>query len=137
MFSLTAAADEMVTKPSAHSVKATLDRLESALQEKGIKVAARWDHAAGGASVGMPLRPIEVIIFGNPKLGTPLMQSNPRIGVDLPLKVLAWEDDAGKVWIGYTAPKALGERYDIKDRDEVIKQITGALDALTTRAASK
>jgi uncharacterized protein (DUF302 family) len=77
---------------------------------------------------------MEVLIFGNPKLGTPLMQSNPRAGVDLPLKVLAWEDDKGQVWIGYTKPDALAARYDIHNQGEVIKKITGALDGLTNQA---
>jgi uncharacterized protein (DUF302 family) len=124
----------MITKKSSHSVKVTLDRLEAALKEKGITVAVRWDHAGAAKGVGMPLRPMEVLIFGNPKLGTPLMQSNPRAGVDLPLKVLAWEDDKGQVWIGYTKPDALAARYDIHNQGEVIKKITGALDGLTNQA---
>jgi uncharacterized protein (DUF302 family) len=74
------------------------------------------------------------LIFGNPKLGTPLMQSNVRVGLDLPLKVLAWEDDKGQVWVGYTKPDALAARYDINDQDEVVKKITGALDGLTNQA---
>jgi uncharacterized protein (DUF302 family) len=84
--------------------------------------------------VGMSLKPAEVLIFGNPKLGTPLMQSNVRVGLDLPLKVLAWEDDKGQVWVGYTQPDALAARYDIKDQGEVVKKITGALDGLTNQA---
>jgi len=124
----------MITKKSTHSVKVTLDRLEAALKEKGITVAARWDHAGSAKKVGMKLKPMEVLIFGNPKLGTPLMQSNPRAGVDLPLKVLAWEDDKGQVWVGYTRPDALASRYAIRDRDEVVKKITGALDGLTNKA---
>jgi len=124
----------MITKKSSHSVKVTLDRLETALKQKGITVAVRWDHAGSAKKVGMPLRPMEVLIFGNPKLGTPLMQSNPHAGVDLPLKVLAWEDDKGQVWVGYTRPDALATRYDIRDRAEVIKKITGALDGLTNQA---
>jgi uncharacterized protein (DUF302 family) len=128
------AGSTMTTKKSNHSVKVTLDRLEAGLKEKGITVAARWDHAGAAKGVGMPLRPMEVLIFGNPKLGTPLMQSNPRAGVDLPLKVLAWEDDQGQVWVGYTKPDALAARYKIHDQGEVIKMITGALDGLTNQA---
>jgi uncharacterized protein (DUF302 family) len=115
-------------------VKATLDRLEAALKEKGIGVAVRWDHAAAAKQVGMSLKPAEVLIFGNPKLGTPLMQSNIHAGLDLPLKVLAWEDDKGQVWVGYTKPDALAARYNIKDQAEVIKKIAGALDGLTNEA---
>jgi uncharacterized protein (DUF302 family) len=128
------AENTMITKKSSHSVKVTLDRLEAALKEKGIGVAVRWDHAAAAKKVGMSLKPAEVLIFGNPKLGTPLMQSNVRVGLDLPLKVLAWEDDKGQVWVGYTQPDALAARYDIKDQGEVVKKITGALDGLTNQA---
>jgi len=128
------AENTMITKKSSHSVKVTLDRLEAALKEKGISVAARWDHAGSAKKVGMALKPMEVLIFGNPKLGTPLMQSNPRAGVDLPLKVLAWEDEKGQVWVGYTKPDTLAARYDIKDQGEVVKKITGALDGLTNQA---
>lgn len=124
----------MITKKSSHSVKVTLDRLEAALKEKGITVAARWDHAGAAKSVGMPLRPMEVLIFGNPKLGTPLMQSNPHAGVDLPLKVLAWEDDKGQVWVSYTKAEALAERYAIHNQGEVVTKIAGALDGLTNQA---
>jgi len=124
----------MITKKSSHNVSVTLDRLAAALKEKGITVAVRWDHASAAKGVGMPLRPMEVLIFGNPKLGTPLMQSNPRAGVDLPLKVLAWEDGKGQVWVGYTKPDALAARYDISNQGEVIKKITGALDGLTNQA---
>jgi uncharacterized protein (DUF302 family) len=124
----------MLTKPSHHSVAATIDRLEATLKQKGIAVAARWDHAAAAQQVGMALKPMQVLIFGNPKLGTPLMQSNPRAGVDLPLKVLAWQDAAGKVWLGYTNPAELAARYEIKDRAEVVKKIGEVLDQLTTAA---
>jgi uncharacterized protein (DUF302 family) len=124
----------MITKKSNHSVAATLDRLEAAVKEKGIAVAVRWDHAAAAKQVGMSLRPMQVLIFGNPKLGTPLMQSNPQAGVDLPLKALAWEDETGAVWLGYTAPADLAARYRIGDRAEVVQKMTGVLDALTTQA---
>lgn len=127
-------ADDMIIKKSSHSVKVTLDRLEAALKEKGITVAARWDHAGAAKGVGMPLRPMEVLIFGNPRLGTPLMQSNPRAGADLPLKVLAWEDEKGQVWVGYTKADALAARYDIRNQGEVVKKIAGALDGLTNQA---
>lgn len=124
----------MITKKSSHSVKMTLDRLEAALKEKGIRVVVRWDHAGAAQGVGMPLRPMEVLIFGNPKLGTPFMQSNPKSGLDLPLKVLAWQDAAGAVWVGYTAPADLAARYQIGDRADVVQKMTGVLDALTNQA---
>jgi uncharacterized protein (DUF302 family) len=79
----------------------------------------------------MDLPPTEVLIFGNPKLGTPLMQSDPRIGIDLPMKVLAWQDKAGKVWIGYVEPATFKSRFGIADRDEVFQSMTKALEGLT------
>lgn len=127
-------ADDMIIKKSSHSVKVTLDRLETALKEKGIAVVARWDHAGAAKGVGMSLRPMEVLIFGNPKLGTPLMQSKPHAGADLPLRVLAWEDGKGQVWVAYTKADALAARYDIRDQDEVVKKMAAALDGLTDQA---
>lgn len=102
--------------------------------EKGIALVARVDHAAAAAKADMKLRPTQALIFSNPKLGTPLMQSNPRIGLDLPLKVLAWEDAAGKVWVGYTRPSDLAARHAIADRAAVVQKMGEILDQLTTRA---
>ena len=93
------AEDGLITIESAHPVKATIDRIEAALTDKGVAVFARIDHSAAAASVGMTLRPTELVIFGNPKAGTPLMQSRQSIGIDLPLKLLAWQDQDGKVWL--------------------------------------
>lgn len=121
----------LVTKKSAHSVTQTLDRLEGALKDKGIVVFARIDHAAGAKKAGLHLRPTELLIFGNPKLGTPLMQSTQTIGIDLPLKVLAWEDENGQVWLTYNAPAFLANRHGITDRAQVLKKMTGALQKLT------
>jgi uncharacterized protein (DUF302 family) len=95
------AEDGLVTIASNHTVKETIDRVAAGLAAKGVAVFARIDHAAGAASVGMPLRPTELLIFGNPKAGTPLMQSRQSIGIDLPLKVLGWQDPAGTVWLSY------------------------------------
>lgn len=105
--------DGLVTVASKHSVKDSLDRLEAALRAKGVTIFARIDHAAGAASVGLPLRPTELIIFGNPKAGTPLMQANQTAGLDLPLKVLAWEDGAGKVWLTYNELHWLACRHKL------------------------
>src|SRR5262247_2759478 len=99
------AADELTVKVSKHSVKETLDRLTAALKDKGITPVARVDHAAAAKGVGLELKPTEVLLFGNPKLGTQLMQANRHIAIDLPMRVLAWEDDAGKVWLGSTSPE--------------------------------
>ena len=133
-FAAVQAESTLLTRKSSHSVAVTLDRLEAAAREKGIGIVARVDHAAAAAKAGMTLKPTQLLIFGNPKLGTPLMQSNPQIGLDLPLRVLAWEDAAGVVWVGYTAPADLVARYRIGDRAEVVQKMTGVLDALTTQA---
>ena len=125
---------EMITKKSAHSVAVTVDRLEVAAKEKGAAIVARVNHAAAAAKVDMPLRPTEVLLFGNPKLGTPLMQSNQQAGFDLPLKVVAWEDAAGTVWVGYTAPADLAAQYAINDRAETVQKMTSVLDQITAQA---
>ncbi len=129
------AAAGFVVRPSRHSVAATLDRLEAGLKARGIGVFARVDHAAGAQQAGMNLRPMQLLVFGNPRLGTPLMQSNPRIGLELPLRVLAWEDGSGAVWLGYTAPADLAARHHISDRAEAVEKMTAVLDTLTTQAA--
>ncbi|HTE84605.1 MAG TPA: DUF302 domain-containing protein [Dehalococcoidia bacterium] len=103
--------DGLVTIATKFSVKETLDRLEADLKAKGITLFARIDHAAGATSVAMPLRPTELLIFGNPKAGTPLMQSNQTIGIDLPLKMLGWQDAEAKVWLTYDDPVWLAQRH--------------------------
>lgn len=125
---------QVISKKSQHSVQATLDRLVAALGEKGIAVAVRIDHALAATKVGEDLRPTQLLIFGNPKLGTLLMQGNPCIGLDLPLRVLAWEDAQGQVWIGYTAPQEIAQRYAIGECDTVIEKMSALLDGLTTQA---
>lgn len=127
--------DALVVKKSAHSVAATLDKLEGIVTSKGFTVFARIDHAAGAAKVGQSLRPTQLLIFGNPKVGTALMSSRQSAGLDLPIRVAAWEDASGQVWIGYTAPAALAERHGITDRDPVIEKMSGALGNLTGAAA--
>jgi len=132
-----ALADKLMTVESKHSVKDTLDRLTAALDQRGIKPVARVDHAAAAKTVGMELPPTEILIFGNPKLGTPLMQANPEIAIDVPLKVLVWQDKAGKVWVAYTPPDALKARYGIADRDEVFKAMESAVQTLTKAASGQ
>ena len=131
-----AVADELTTKPSKYSVKETVDRLTAALKEKGISPAARIDHAAAAKGAGLELKPTEVLMFGNPKLGTPLMQANRLVAIDLPMKVLVWEDDAGKIWIAYTPPSTLKARYKIEGRDDTLKAMAGALEAFTATAGN-
>lgn len=128
-------AQSLVTRESKFSVKETIDRLATELEKRGMKVAARIDHAAGAKSAGMEMPPTEVVMFGNPRLGTPLMLSAPSIAIDLPMRMVAWQDKAGKVWIGYTSPDMLKQRYGIMDRDEQFKAMSGALDALAKIAS--
>ncbi len=125
---------DLVIKESAHSVSVTIDKLKAVLKSKGITVFARIDHAAGAKKVGQKLEPTELLIFGNPKLGTPLMQSNQKIGLDLPLKAIAWKDKDGKVRLGYPSPEYLKEKYGITDKDTVFTKITGALGKFTDAA---
>lgn len=103
----------LITVPSNYSVKQTLDRLETALKAAGITIFARVDHSGGAAAVGLALRPTELLIFGNPKGGTPLMQANQMTGLDLPLRVLAWEDEAGNTNLTYNDVDWLAERYNL------------------------
>ena len=109
----------------------------TALESKGITVFARIDHAAGVASIDAELPNSQVLIFGNPKLGTPLMQENPEIGLDLPLKALAYEDDAGDVWLVYTDPAELKARYGLADNDPVFETMTSALSNFSAAATSE
>jgi len=127
----------IIKKKSAHSVKVTLDRLEKILKSKGIGIAVRWDHSAKGKKVGMDLRDTEILIFGNPKMGTPLMMSNQEIGIDLPLKALAYKDASGQVWLAYNDPAYLKQRHGISDKDPVFEKMTGALNAMTDKAVAK
>lgn len=131
------AADTLITKKSAHSVSVTADRFAAALKEKDIALVARVNHAAAATKVGMELRPTELLIFGNPKLGTPLMQSNQTAGIDLPLKVLVWQDATGSVQIGYVSPDTVVARHGIADRAEVVKKMGAALEGLTAAAVAR
>ena len=113
----------LVSIKSAHSVKKTADRLESALKAKGMKVFNRIDHAKGAKSVNKTLRPTELIIFGNPKIGTVLMQCKQSVGIDLPQKALVWKDSTGQVWLSYNNPNYVADRHHVKQCGEVIKKI--------------
>ena len=135
-FSSLSFADGIVSHISTHSVKDTLDKLEAIVTSKGFKVVARVNHAKAAEQSGQSLNPTEVMIFGNPKVGTALMQSNQAIGLDLPIKVIAWEDDNGVVTIAYNDPAWMVSRYGITDRGEVVKKMTGALKKFTEAAAN-
>jgi uncharacterized protein (DUF302 family) len=124
----------MISKKSANSVKVTLDKLEAVLKKKGITVAVRWSHSDNGNKAGIPLRPTELLIFGNPKLGTHMFTSNQTAGIDLPMKALAWEDEKGQVWLTYNDPAFIARRHNINDRAKIVAKMTGALDKLTNVA---
>jgi|SRR5579871_930628 len=124
----------LVRVESAHSVKDTIDRLQADVKSKGMEIFARIDHAAGANKAGLALRPTELLIFGNAKAGTPLMQANQAIGIDLPLKALAWEDATGKVWLAYNDPAWFASRHNLSGQ---VDQITGAMTAALAAAAKK
>ena len=125
--SLSYADNGIISVKSSHEVKATADRLENTLKQKGMTVFIRINHAAGAQKVGKKLRPTELVVFGNPKVGTPLMLCSQSTAIDLPQKALIWEDQEGTVWFSYNDPNYLVERHGITGCAEVIKKIEKAL----------
>ncbi|HUC51819.1 MAG TPA: DUF302 domain-containing protein [Xanthobacteraceae bacterium] len=127
----------LTTLPSIHSAKETMNRLEADVKAKGLTVFARIDHAAGAKEAGMPLRPTELLIFGNAKGGTPLMQALQTTGIDLPLKALVYEDAAGKVWLSYNEPAWIAARHgNAASVSEVTGRLAAVLAALAKAATS-
>ena len=120
----------LTTCLSRHGPKETMDRLAAAVASRGMTVLARIDHAAAAATAGMELRPTEVVLFGNPRAGTPLMQAAQTMGIDLPLKALVWQDEAGRTWLAYNDPKWLAERHEPAPVTE------HSLDAMTDALAA-
>jgi uncharacterized protein (DUF302 family) len=127
---------DLVTLPSSHGVNETINRLISLLNQKGIQVFADIDHAAGAQRKGLSLRPTRALIFGNPDAGTPLMQSRQTIGLDLPLRVLVWEDESGNVRLTYRRPVLLAQCHHIIDRDEAVTSLDAGLAALARAATA-
>lgn len=123
-------------KQSAHSVDVTAERLRAQLRTKGITLIADIDHAAAAARADLALRPTRLLIFGNPKLGTPLMQSAQSVGIDLPLKVLIWQDEEGAVWLGCNDPAWILARHGIDDRPAIAGKMSKALAGMTDAAAA-
>jgi uncharacterized protein (DUF302 family) len=113
----------MVHLPSPYSVAETAVRLESVLQAKGVKVFCRIDHSGEAEKTGLKMRPTQVIIFGSPKSGTPMMVAAPTLAIDLPLKALVWEDEAGQVRVSYNSPEYLAERHGLSEG--LVKNIAG------------
>ena len=128
------AAGGLIKVESQHSPEITMDRLEARVLEKKMKVFARIDHAAGAASIGEDLRPTELLVFGNPKGGTPFMKCAQTVGIDLPLKALVWQDEEGKVWLGYNDPAYLAERHG-SEACPVVPGMSKALAGLAAVAA--
>ncbi len=127
---------DLATLPSAHGVTETVERLKALLCQKGIEVFAQIDHAAGARKAGLSLRPTQVLIFGNPRAGTPLMQDQQTIGLDLPLRVLVWEDGEGKVWLTYRRVQDLARRHYITGRDDAAKSLDNGLAGLARAATA-
>ena len=127
---------DWIVKTSPHSVPVTVERLKSAIEDAGAGVAAVVDHAAGAKRAGMELAPTTLVIFGNPKLGTPLMQENPQVGIDLPMRVLIWQD-GDTTRVGYLKPDSMASSYGIAADNGSIKKMTGALDKLTNAATAE
>ena len=128
----------LITIQSDYSVKETIDRLTTIVESKALTVFIRVDHANNAAKQGLQLRPTELIIFGNPKAGTVLMQDNQTAGIDLPVKALAWEDEAGKVWLTYNDTKWMADRHDLTEKTQaVLKAIEEGMAFVTQSAAKK
>jgi len=114
--------------------KETMDRLEAGIRAQGMKVFARIDHAAGASEAGLELRPTELIIFGNARGGTPLMESVQTVGIDLPLKALVWEDASGTTWLSYNEPSWIAQRHNIPNAEPTVSKMTAALSAMSRKA---
>ena len=130
------AAEGLTTIKSHFGPKDTMNRLEAEVKARGMTVFAHIPHEKGAAAVGVPLLPNDLLIFGNAKVGTPLMQTAPTIGIDLPLKVLVWQDADGSTWLSYNDPTWLAKRHGLgPDVEATVKTLTGALHAVTAAAA--
>jgi uncharacterized protein (DUF302 family) len=131
------AVDGLITRRSSFGPEETMKRLEAEVKAKGLTVFAHVDHAAGAAVVDMPLRPTDLLIFGSAKGGTPLMQSVQSIGIDLPLKMLVWQDAEGVTWVSYNDPAWLTHRHGLDDSTKAtVNVLTAALNAIATTATT-
>jgi uncharacterized protein (DUF302 family) len=127
----TTANNGIVDKPSKHSVEQTVEALSNILKSKGVAVFALIDHSGEAEKVGLKMRPTKLLIFGNPKAGTPLMLASPSSAIDLPLKILVWEDAQGKVWVSYNSPEYLRERHGLPQE---LMQNIAVVEGLATKA---
>ena len=131
------ASESLISVESHYSVKKTADRFENILANKGLTIFARINHSENASNVNLDLAPTEVVIFGNPKVGTPLMQCSKTVAIDLPQKALFWEDNKGQVWLSYNNPEALKERHGIKGCDQLVTKISHVLGKLSEAATSE
>jgi uncharacterized protein (DUF302 family) len=130
-------AEGLITLPSRYAPNETMDRLAAALTNLGMTVIARVDHAGAAAKAGMDLRPTELLIFGNPRAGTPLMQAAQTIGIDLPLRALVWQDEAHATWVTYVDPLWLAGRYGIPGETlKIAEQMVARLAAVAQEATT-
>ena len=131
------AVEGLISKRSSFGPEETMQRLEAEVQAKGLTVFAHVDHAAGAAAVGLSLRPTDLLIFGNARGGTPLMQAAQSIGIDLPLKALVWQDADGVTWVSYNDPAWFAHRHSLDDSSKAtVNALTGALNAIATKATT-
>ncbi len=126
-------ANGVITLPSPYTVPETLDRLEEILHQKGVRVFARVDHGGEAEKAGLHMPPTQVLIFGNPRGGTPIMLAAPLSAIDLPLKALAWQDADGKVWLSYNDPEYLKERFGFNA--DLLPPIEGAIGLIKQAVA--
>jgi len=126
--------DGLIVMSCSRAPEEAMDRLAASVAKHGMTVFARIDHAAAAKEVGMALLPTEVLIFGNPKGGTPLMQAAQTLGIDLPLKALVWQDDADKTWIGYNDPRWLARRHGVTGHEPILDAMTHALAVMAKDA---
>ncbi len=134
---ISAMASGIVNVSSDFSVKETSERLETILKKKGMKIFNHINHSQGAKSIGIDIRDTELIIFGNPKVGSPLMKCQQTVALDLPQKALIWKDDMKKVWISYNDPKYLVQRHNLKGCEKVLGKVEKALAGITKAAATK
>jgi len=127
----TATNNGIVNKPSKHSVEQTVEALQNILKSKGVAVFALIDHSGEAEKVGLKMRPTKLLIFGSPKAGTPLMLASPSSAIDLPLKLLVWEDAQAKVWVSYNSPDYLRERHGLPQE---LMQNIAVVEGLATKA---
>jgi uncharacterized protein (DUF302 family) len=124
----------LTTLASRFDPKETMDRLEAEIRAKGLEIFARIDHAAGAAEVGLTLQPTELIIFGNARGGTPLMQSAQTAGIDLPLKALVWQDAENQTWLSYNEPSWIAQRHGVANAERVVSGMNALLTAMARKA---